>query len=137
MEGSGRAADPKGAATGAPKAVTPGRPPAPDAEILRTLRLYENAYASRSIEALRRVQVLTPAEVQSLSAAFADALQYRLVVDTEDIQPSADGKRAIVNARMTRQISSRSGFKNYTDIPVFTMEKRGSTWMILSVTNVR
>ena len=32
-----------------------------DAEILRTLRLYENAYGARSIDALRRVQVLTPA----------------------------------------------------------------------------
>jgi hypothetical protein len=119
-------------------AAKPPGPAAPVAspqelEVKRALRQYENAYAARSVEALKRVQVLTAAEVQTLRATFAEALQYRLVVDNESIKVAPDGRRATVTARMTRQISRRGGYQEYTEVPVFTLEKRGPGWMIVGV----
>ena len=118
-------------------AAPPARPSAQDAEVLRTLRQYQSAYASRNVDAVRRVQVLTPAETQALRDMFADTLAYSIVIDNASIQFAPDGRTATVSARMTRDITTRSGFNKYTDVPKFAMEKRGSAWMIVGVANVR
>jgi hypothetical protein len=143
-----RRAEPPPARTSADRAAAnaaPSPPPvsaapqstAQQLEVARALRQYEAAYAARSVEALRRIQVLTPAEVQGLRETFANTLQYRLVIDKESIQIAPNGRSATVSARMVRRISKRSGYNEFTDIPEFTLEKRGSTWMIVSVTNVQ
>jgi hypothetical protein len=130
-----RAASPRGDATprvALPKASPPPPPRPEDAEIRRVLRMYEAAYASRSVDALRRVQILSQAEAKAAKTEFADALDYRVAVDKEDIR-LLDSRKAVVTARMSRVITKSDRVVQGTTIPVFTMEKRGDNWLIVSV----
>jgi hypothetical protein len=115
-----------------PKASAPPPQTPEEVEIRRALRAYETAYASRSVDAVRRVRVLSSAESKAMKAEFADALGYRIVVDKEDVR-LLDSRKAIVTARMFTEVSRRDRILQGTSIPVFTMEKRGDSWMIVGV----
>jgi hypothetical protein len=118
--------------TTAPKASTPPPQTPEEAEIRRVLRAYEAAYALRSVDALRRVRVLSSAETKAARAEFADAASYQIVVDKEDIR-LLDSRKAIVTARMSSVVAKRDRVLQGTVLVEFTMEKRGDTWMIVSV----
>ena len=95
--------------------------------------MYEAAYAARSIDALRRVQALTPADVNTIRTAFADALDYRVTVDKLDIRFSPDGRQATVTAQASRVVTTKRGQQSNTAVSVFSLEKRGASWIIVAV----
>jgi AAA-like domain len=123
-------------AAGDPRRVTPAPPARPNqdqVDLVRLIRQYEFAYAARSVDAVQRVQVLSPAEAKALRAAFADALAYRITLDKLDINVSPDRRQATVTAQMSQEITTRSRRRTSTSVPVFSLEKRGASWMIVAV----
>ena len=101
-------------------------------DVRRVLRAYEAAYASRSVDALSRVQALSSAETRTIRTQFADVRAYRVTIDKDDIRVSADGRQAIVTAQVYRSVTVQ-GRTSTNGVEVFTMEKRGGGWIILNV----
>ena len=85
------------------------------------------------MDALRRVQALSSAEAKALKAEFGAALEYRITADKADIRVSADGRDATVTAEVRRTVTTGSRVTTGTSLKVFTLEKRRSGWMIVSV----
>ena len=115
-----------------------GRPSPPpktqeQTDIEKLLRMYEAAYWSKDVEALRRVQVLSSAEAKAIRTEFADALQYSTTVDKADIRVSADGRSAAVTAEVRRIVTTGSRVSTVNALKVFTLEKRRNGWIIVSV----
>ena len=127
----GRAMSPKAADPKPAPAVPP--PTADELAIRRALSMYAAAYSSRNIEALKRVQPLSSAQTIAIKSAFADALDYRLTIDKEDVGFSADGRKATVTSQLTRVITRKSGVRHSSELAIFMMEKRGGSWIILEV----
>ena len=97
------------------------------------LRQYEAAYAAKNVDAVQRVRILSAADAKALRATFADALEYRISLDKLDVNLSADRRQAVVTASMAQVVTTRSGRRTSTSVSVFTLEKRGSAWLIVDV----
>jgi hypothetical protein len=123
---SPKAADPK------PAPPVP-RPTADELAVRRVLSMYAAAYSSRNIEALKRVQLLSSAQTDAIKSTFADALDYRLTIDKEDIGFSADGRKATVTSQLTRVVTRKSGVRQTSHLAIFMMEKRSGSWIVLEV----
>jgi hypothetical protein len=95
--------------------------------------MYAAAYSSRNIEALKRVQLLSSAQTDAIKSTFADALDYRLTIDKEDIGFSADGRKATVTSQLTRVVTRKSGVRQTSQLAIFMMEKRSGSWIVLEV----
>jgi hypothetical protein len=112
------------------------RPSPADVEtqaIRRVLDLYEAAYASKSIDALRRVQALSPAEAKDIAARFAEMRDSRIVIDKEDIRLAAGFRQATVTAQVSRLSTIGGGLTRRSGVEVFTLQKRGGGWIITAV----
>ena len=106
---------------------------ADEAAIRQVFRAYERAYEARSLEALERLQVLTPADVKALRALFADVLYYQVAIDTESFKFSSDAREAIVSARIVHTQTRSRGLTQEVAVATFVMEKRKKSWMIVKV----
>ena len=84
------------------------------------------------MNALQRVQALTPAERATISAELASVRQVHPPVDHTDISVANNGRQATVTAAVTRRIVG-TGLKDQTLVEVITLEKRPAGWIILSV----
>jgi hypothetical protein len=97
------------------------------------LDAYQAAYRSGDVKAVQAVQVLTSDAQKELTAEFARG-QHLAQIDTEDIRVAADGRSAVVNARVRRRIiGGRVSFSDVTNVERFTLQKRGDRWVIVSV----
>jgi len=133
-DSAARSAQPKaGRATTPPPVPAPSTCGAEEAAIKLTLRAYEQAYASRSVEAIGRVQRLSSQEARELKAALASLFNYDMKIDAESCKFTSKND-VIVTAQMVRNIMKpRQTFYNDTLLTTFTMEKRGVSWMIVGV----
>jgi AAA-like domain len=133
---SPKPADPKPVSKPAskPAPVTPPPPSADELAVRRVLANYAAAYKSRNIDALKRVQALSSAQANVIKSTFANTLDYQLTIDKEDVRFSADGRKAKVIAQVTRVITERSSVRQSSGLAIFTMERRGASWIILDVT---
>ena len=116
-------------------AAKPAPPPVLSADqlaIRRVLDAYQAAYGSGDVKALQAVQVLIPAAQTAMAAEFARG-QHLVQIDTEDIRVSADGRSAVVNARVRRRLVGGGFSSNATSVERFTLEKRRGRWVIVSV----
>jgi hypothetical protein len=124
---------PSAGPTGSVGRSSPPPKPREHVDIEKVLRMYEAAYASKDVDALRRVQALSSTEAKALSTEFADALEYRVTMDKADIRVSPDGRSATVTAEVRRLVTKGSRVSTSNAVRVFAMEKRRSGWMIVSV----
>jgi eukaryotic-like serine/threonine-protein kinase len=104
----------------------------PRPAIMQTLRAYEAGWNSGSVDDVRKIWVLSTDQVRSLRDAFA-AGQYSIAIKNETIVPSPDGRRATVTCVVSGKMKSRGGGgdKPINSETVFTLESRGSGWIIL------
>jgi hypothetical protein len=103
------------------------------AAIEQFMRNYENAYNSKSLDAIRGVQILSEAEAKRLQNTFQEAREYKMTVQVQTITIAPTGGQATVTG--LRRILFRSRFDTQ-DKPVqvlFTLQKRGAVWMVVSV----
>jgi hypothetical protein len=90
------------------------------------------AYNSKNIEEIRRIYSLSDAEAISLDKMFRDARDHKMEINVQNINVSGD--KATVTS--VRRVQFRSSFGNQDSGPrttQFTLEKRGSGWLIVSV----
>ena len=110
----------------------PTSPAGENAAIEQVLRDYVAAYNSKNIEAIRRIYTLPDADAISLDKMFREARDYKMTVDVQGINVSGD--TATVTG--VRRVQFRSSFGIQDSGPrttQFTLEKRGSGWLIVSV----
>ena len=107
----------------------------PTAAITQTLRAYEAAWASLNPEAVRRVHALSGNEFGRVRAAMDAAREVKVSVQNPAIVLTPDGQRATVTASVRRTVSPKSLARGSDDTrqAVFTMEKRGGSWMIVEL----
>jgi hypothetical protein len=105
------------------------------AGIATALREYERAFATRDIEALRRVWPAAPAaELARVDAAFRSGrpidVRTRIVAE-----PALTGSRAAVMVEETRSIAAagRGGSQGQTRRRTYQLEKQGNRWVIVSI----
>ena len=103
--------------------------------VQRVIDQYERAYSARDLKALQQVWSLSSSDAAALRAQFADSIDLRVTVDSEDIRISPDGRRASVTAARRFRLIPRSGKggEDSTALVEFTMERRGGNWTIRRV----
>jgi hypothetical protein len=123
--------NPPAVATSPPaeRRAPPPRMSQDEVDVRRALTAYAGAFASKNIEAVQRVQTLTPKEVSEIK----DAVAYRVTLDKLDIRFSQDNRQATVNAEMTKVITMKSSQSQRITLAVFTLEKKGGSWAVLKV----
>jgi hypothetical protein len=112
----------------------PARPSPADenAAIAQVLRGYVAAYNSKNVDAIRRIYALSDTDAKSLDKMFREARDYKMEMDVQNINVSGD--KATVTG--VRRVQFRSSFGNQDSGPrptEFTLQKRGSGWLIVSV----
>jgi hypothetical protein len=135
---SGDAAAPRSNAPGTARPDAVGPPSAAEsarAGIETALREYERAFASRDIEALRRVWPAAPeGELARLDAAFRTGrpidVRARIVAG-----PALTGSRAVVMVEETWSTGAagRAGPQGQTRRRTYQLEQRGDRWIIVSI----
>jgi eukaryotic-like serine/threonine-protein kinase len=105
------------------------------AAIEQTFRAYEGAWGSLDAEAVRRVQDFTGADMARVRASMDAARQFQVSVQIQDVSLAADGRHATVTARVRRLLIPKSAARpaDTTMTNTFTMEKRGDTWVIVTL----
>jgi hypothetical protein len=101
--------------------------------IRRVLDQYGAAYASKNVDALRRVQALTPLDVKNITAQFREIRDYRVTIDKEDINIAPDGRQATVTAHVARLFTSGGRLTRNSGVEVFTLQKRSGNWIVVAV----
>jgi hypothetical protein len=130
-ESDSRAASQKPAAEPTPPASTVGD--AADQEGVRqTLRQYEAALSSLTIDAVRRVYPSAPA---SLQAELAGYRSYALRIEVDEFRFFSVGiVWATVHCRVAEDIQQKSGRRVQKDgSQIIKMQKQGQSWIIVSI----
>jgi hypothetical protein len=127
-----------GTASAAPAPSPAPGPPVRTADeraIDALLQQYQAAYRAKDLKALQQLQRLSPVEARAIKAEFDEALDYRIRIDNVDIKVAPDGRRAVVNARLTRVVTARGRGKMLDETLVrgFTLEKDRGNWVIVTV----
>ena len=105
------------------------------AAIEQTFRAYEGAWSSLDAEAVHRVQDFTGPDMARVRASMDAARQFQVSVQIQDVSLAADGRHATVTARVRRVLIPKSAARpaDTTVTNTFTMEKRGDTWVIVTL----
>jgi hypothetical protein len=99
--------------------------------VLRTLRRYETAYASLSVDAVR--SVFPSAPVSQLEAEFAGYGSYTLKIEVEEstFLRTPTITLATVRGHVYQDMQSKSGRRVQTDrFQTFKLQKQGQGWII-------
>lgn len=120
--------------------VPPARndlPPRVDERVAieQTLRAYEAAWASLDVEAVRRVQQFSGAELARVRGSLDAAREFHVSVQVQNVALAPDERHATVTARVSRLFTPKSGGKpvDNSTINTFTMEKRDNSWVIVTL----
>jgi len=118
-----------------PGASRPASPVDERANIERTFRQYEAAFGARDLQAVQQVMALTEPQVRDLQQSFSQTNSMQVTVQTQSLNISPDGNTATVTAMVRRVVALRAGGgKRERNTPtVFTLQKRGEPWVIVSV----
>jgi hypothetical protein len=100
--------------------------------IRQVLRAYEAAWAAGSVDAMRRVLVLSSDQAKAIQGSFEQA-RYEVSVLSPNITIAPDGARATVNCQIRRVIHPKGGGRppERTDSMLFSLEKRPDGWVIV------
>jgi serine/threonine protein kinase len=122
----------------APKPPPVARTADPQADereaIRRTLRAYEDAWRARDILALRHVQQLSPAELETVEQSMRDAREFELRVRVHSAAVDAAGGRATLSTTIHRRFVPRQGPRR--EVPrdtIVVLEKRQNRWIIVDL----
>jgi hypothetical protein len=102
--------------------------------VTRTIREYESAFMRRDADAVARVQVLSGQQLAELRKSMAGSRAYNVSVQINETRFSADRSQVTISATVNRQYVPLSGSaENRSVAQTFTLEKRGESWMIVSL----
>jgi hypothetical protein len=102
--------------------------------VTRTIREYESAFMRRDADAVARVQSLSGQQLADLRKSMAGARAYNVSVQISESRFSADRRQVTVSATVNRTYVPLSGSaQNSSLAQTFTLERRGESWMIVSL----
>ena len=81
------------------------------------------------------MQDFTGPDMARVRASMDAARQFQVSVQIQDVSLAADGRHATVTARVRRVLIPKSAARpaDTTVTNTFTMEKRGDTWVIVTL----